>query len=50
MKDKSILIEKFKEEDFPRVAISVDLIDTGIDMPKIVNLVFAKPIYSKVKF
>ncbi|WP_125153445.1 DEAD/DEAH box helicase family protein [Clostridium rectalis] len=50
IKDKEILIEKFKEEDFPRIAISVDLLDTGIDVPEIVNLVFAKPIYSKVKF
>ncbi|MGH4049959.1 MAG: DEAD/DEAH box helicase family protein [Clostridium sp.] len=47
---KSVLIEKFKGEDFPRIAISVDLLDTGIDVPEIVNLVFAKPIYSKVKF
>jgi type I restriction enzyme R subunit len=50
IKDKSILIEKFKGEDFPRIAISVDLLDTGIDVPEVVNLVFAKPIYSKVKF
>ncbi|MBU3193724.1 DEAD/DEAH box helicase family protein [Clostridium algidicarnis] len=50
IKDKSILIDKFKNEDFPRIAISVDLLDTGIDVPEIVNLVFAKPIYSKVKF
>ncbi|MFT5876088.1 MAG: type I restriction enzyme R subunit [Clostridium sp.] len=48
--EKSELIRKFKEEDFPRIAISVDLMDTGIDVPEIVNLVFAKPIYSKVKF
>lgn len=50
IKDKSVLIEKFKGEDFPRIAISVDLLDTGIDVPEIVNLVFAKPVYSKVKF
>lgn len=50
IKDKSVLIEKFKDEYFPRIAISVDLLDTGIDVPEIVNLVFAKPIYSKVKF
>ena len=50
IKDKDILIEKFKTEEFPRIAISVDLLDTGIDVPSIVNLVFAKPIYSKVKF
>lgn len=50
IKDKEVLIEKFKSDEFPRIAISVDLLDTGIDVPEIVNLVFAKPIYSKVKF
>lgn len=50
VKEKEILIEKFKTDDFPRIAISVDLLDTGIDVPEIVNLVFAKPIFSKVKF
>lgn len=48
--DKERLIENFKNEEFPRIAISVDLLDTGIDVPEIVNLVFAKPVYSKVKF
>ncbi len=32
------------------IAISVDMLDTGIDVPEIVNLVFAKPVRSKVKF
>ena len=32
------------------IAISVDMLDTGIDVPEILNLVFAKPIYSYVKF
>src|SRR5439155_12048877 len=32
------------------IAISVDMLDTGIDVPEIVNLVFAKPVYSKIKF
>ena len=32
------------------IAISVDMLDTGIDVPPIVNLVFAKPVKSKVKF
>lgn len=50
IKDKERLIEDFKNEEFPRIAISIDLLDTGIDVPEIVNLVFAKPIYSKVKF
>lgn len=32
------------------IAISVDMLDTGVDVPEVVNLVFAKPVYSKVKF
>ncbi|PIZ13674.1 MAG: type I restriction endonuclease subunit R [Elusimicrobia bacterium CG_4_10_14_0_8_um_filter_37_32] len=44
------LIEKFKDENFPRVAISVDMLDTGIDIREICNLVFAKPVFSKIKF
>lgn len=45
------LITEFKEpnNDF-RIAISVDMLDTGIDVPQVVNLVFAKPIMSWVKF
>src|SRR5262249_49812245 len=32
------------------LAISVDMLDTGIDVPEVVNLVFAKPVKSYVKF
>lgn len=34
----------------PDIAISVDMLDTGIDVPEVVNLVFAKPVFSKTKF
>ena len=34
----------------PRVAISVDMLDTGIDVRELVNLVFVKPVYSYTKF
>ena len=46
------LIDQFKatDEKSVRIAISVDMLDTGIDVPEVVNLVFAKPIKSKVKF
>ena len=47
------LIDDFKENDGSKeltIAISVDMLDTGIDVPEVVNLVFAKPIKSKVKF
>ncbi|GAB3691008.1 DEAD/DEAH box helicase family protein [Corynebacterium nasicanis] len=32
------------------VAISVDMLDTGIDVPEVVNLVFFRPVYSTTKF
>ena len=43
-------LDDFKTKDMPRVAISVDMLDTGIDIKPLQNLVFAKPVYSKVKF
>lgn len=43
------LITKFKKNDFPRIAVSVDMLDTGIDVPEVVNLVFMKPVQSNIK-
>ncbi|MBW7919141.1 MAG: DEAD/DEAH box helicase family protein [Anaerolineales bacterium] len=43
------LVEAFKKEDMPRIAISVDMLDTGIDVPEVVNLVFMKPVQSPIK-
>jgi hypothetical protein len=43
-------LDDFKLRDMPRIAISVDMLDTRIDVPAIRNLVFAKPVFSKVKF
>lgn len=37
-------------EKLPKIAISVDMLDTGIDIPEIVNLVFFKKVFSKAKF
>ena len=47
---KGGLLDQFKTGDMPRIAISVDMLDTGIDVREIVNLVFAKPVYSYTKF
>ncbi|WP_163325505.1 type I restriction endonuclease subunit R [Draconibacterium mangrovi] len=47
---KGGLLDQFKHNDMPRVAISVDMLDTGIDVQELVNLVFAKPVYSYTKF
>lgn len=45
------LIDAFKIADKPPfIAVSVDMLDTGIDVPEIVNLVFAKALHSKTKF
>ncbi|TAE78415.1 MAG: DUF4145 domain-containing protein [Verrucomicrobia bacterium] len=45
------LIDDFSIPDKnPHIAISVDMLDTGIDVPEVVNLVFFKPVYSRTKF
>jgi type I restriction enzyme R subunit len=45
------LIDDFSQPDkAPHIAISVDMLDTGIDVPDVVNLVFFKPVYSKTKY
>jgi type I restriction enzyme R subunit len=45
------LIDDFATQDkMPHIAISVDMLDTGIDIPEIVNLVFFKIVRSKTKF
>ncbi len=45
------LIDDFSTPDkAPHIAISVDMLDTGIDVPEVVNLVFFKPVRSKTKF
>jgi len=47
---KGGLLDQFVNSDMPRIAISVDMLDTGIDVRELVNLVFAKPVYSYTKF
>ena len=45
------LIDDFANKDkAPHIAISVDMLDTGIDIPEVVNLVFFKLVRSKTKF
>lgn len=45
------LLDDFKNPSKnPQIAISVDMLDTGIDVPEILNLVFFKPVKSKTKF
>ena len=45
------LLDDFSQKDTaPYLAISVDMLDTGINVPEVANLVFFKPVYSKIKF
>lgn len=45
------LIDAFSQKEaMPHIAISVDMLDTGIDVPEVVNLVFFKAVRSKTKF
>ncbi len=44
-------IDEFSDDKkLPQIAISVDMLDTGIDVPEVVNLVFFKKVMSKAKF
>lgn len=45
------LIDDFSDKSkLPQIAISVDMLDTGIDVPEILNLVFFKKVLSRAKF
>lgn len=45
------LIDNFEQRDsMPQIAVSVDMLDTGIDVPDVLNLVFFKRVRSRIKF
>ena len=46
---KGRAIEGFKKEDMPRIALSVDMLETGVNVPEVVNLVFMRPVHSRIK-
>lgn len=49
--DNLALIDSFGQRDQqPQIAVSVDMMDTGIDVPDVLNLVFFKGSASKIKF
>ena len=44
-------MEDFKKPDgYPFITVTVDMLETGVDVPEITNLVFAKKVYSRIKF
>ena len=46
----SQLISQYKNERYPNIAITVDLLTTGIDVPKICNLVFLRRVRSRILY
>ena len=50
IKYNEILQKEFKYKQDIRIVVSVDMMDTGVDIPEVVNLVFFKRIMSKTKF
>lgn len=50
VKGANHLIDRFESDDDFRIAVSVDMLDTGVDVPSVLNLVFFKPVKSKIKF
>ena len=47
---QSLLDDFSKADKQPIIAVSVDMLDTGVDVQEVVNLVFFKPVYSRIKF
>jgi len=47
---EQMIVEFSDPTKMPQIAVSVDMLDTGIDIPQVVNLVFYKPVRSGVKF
>lgn len=44
-------LDDFKKPDeYPFITVTVDMLETGVDVPEITNLVFAKKVYSRIKF
>ncbi|OKL46127.1 type I restriction-modification system endonuclease [Boudabousia liubingyangii] len=44
------VIKQFKNEQFPSIAVTVDLLSTGVDVPEITNLVFMRRVKSRILF
>ena len=40
--DASAIVKRFKDEDYPKILVSVNMLDTGFDCPEVVNLVMAR--------
>lgn len=43
-------VSRFIKDPSPRIALSVGVLDTGVDLPEIMNLVFVTPVFSHIRF
>jgi len=43
-------IKRFKLDSEPRISLSVGVLDTGVNIPEVCNLVFVKPVFSGIRF
>ncbi len=50
IKDPDLAIKRFKNEKYPNVVITVDLLSTGIDVPKIDKIVFLRRVKSRILY
>jgi type I restriction enzyme R subunit len=50
IKDPSGAIRRFKNERYPTIAVTVDLLTTGVDVPSITNLVFLRRVRSRILY
>lgn len=50
IKDQELAIKRFNNETYPNVAVTVDLLSTGIDVPKIDKIVFLRRVKSRILY
>ncbi|RDY22586.1 type I restriction-modification system endonuclease [Romboutsia maritimum] len=50
LKDPELAIKQFKNERYPNIAVTVDLLSTGIDVPRINKLVFLRRVKSRILY
>lgn len=50
IKDQDLAIKRFKNEKYPNVVVTVDLLSTGIDVPKIDKIVFLRRVKSRILY
>lgn len=50
IKDQELAIKRFKNEKYPNIAVTVDLLSTGIDVPEIDKIVFLRKVKSRILY